>query len=80
VRLVALERGHRRLLQVAISELDDLQLQRYIRFNIRLIQSGKRCVFFFKFLHKLGLKELKGHSKELYSLIDAPKKENVNTW
>jgi len=80
VRLVALERGHTGLLQVAISELDDSQLPRYIRFNIRLIQSGKRCVFFFKFFHKLGLKELKGHSKELYSLIDVLKKENVNTW
>jgi len=40
----------------------------------------KKGVFFFKFLHKLDLKELKGHSKALYSLIDAPKKENVNTW
>ena len=76
---MALERGHRGLLQVAISELDDLKLQRYVRFNIRLIQSGKRCVFFFKFLHKLGLKELKGHSKALLSVIDAPKKENANT-
>jgi len=76
---VALERGCRRLLQVAISELDDLKLQRYIRFNIRLIQSEKRCVFFFKFLRKLGLKEFKGHSKELLSVIDAPKKENANT-
>jgi len=40
----------------------------------------KKGVYFFKFLHKLGLKELKGHSKALLSLIDAPKKENVNTW
>ena len=37
LRLVALERGRRRLLQVAISELDDPKLQRYIRFNIRLL-------------------------------------------
>jgi len=36
--------------------------------------------FFFKFLHKLGLKELKGHGKALLSVIDAPKKENANTW
>ena len=56
IRLVALERGHRGLLQVAILELDDLKLQRYIRFNIKLPQSEKRCVVFFKFLHKLSLK------------------------
>ena len=37
LRLVALERGRRRLLQVAISELDDPKLYRYIRFNIRLL-------------------------------------------
>ena len=76
---MALERGHRRLLQVAISELDDPKLQRYIRFNIRLIQSEKGCVFSFKFLRELGLKQFKGHSKELLSIIDAPKKENENT-
>ena len=53
---MALERGRRRLLQVAISELDDLKLQRYIRFNIKLLQSEKMCVvFFLSFLHKLGL-------------------------
>ena len=34
IRLVALERGRRGLLQVAISELDDPKLQRYIRFNM----------------------------------------------
>jgi len=45
-----------------------------------LYKVKKGVYFFFKFLHKLGLKELKGHSKALYSLIDAPKKENVNTW
>jgi len=37
LKLAALERGRRRLLQVAISKLDDLKLQRYIRFNIRLL-------------------------------------------
>jgi len=67
------------LLQVTISELDDLKLQRYIRFNIRLLQSEKRCVVFFNFLRKLGLKEFKGHSKALLSVTDAPRKENENT-
>jgi len=76
---VALERGHRRLLQIVISELDDPKLQRYIKLNIRLLQSEKRCVVFFKFLRKLGLKEFKGHSKALLSVIDAPRKENANT-
>ena len=37
LRLVALEIAHRRILQVAISELEDPKLQRYIRFNIRLL-------------------------------------------
>ena len=37
LRLVALERGRRRILQIEISELDDPKLQRYIRFNIRLL-------------------------------------------
>ena len=77
---MALERGHRRLLQVAVSELEDLELRRYIRFNIRLLQREKRCVvLFFKFLCKLGLKEFKGHSKELLLVTDAPRKENANT-
>jgi len=75
---VALERGRRRLLQVTISELDDPKLQRYIRFNIWLLQSEKRCVVFFIFLHKLGLTEFKGHSKALLSVTDAPK-ENEGT-
>jgi len=53
---VALERGHRGLLQIKILELDDLNLQRYIKGNIELLQSEKRCVDFFKFLLKPGLK------------------------
>jgi len=56
IRLVALERGHKGLLQVTISKLDDSKLQRYIRGNIELLQSEKGCVDFFKFLLKLGLK------------------------
>jgi len=52
---VALERGHRGLLQFTISELDDLKVQRYIRGNIEFLPSEKRCVDFFKFLRKLGL-------------------------
>ena len=76
---MALERGRRRLLQVSILELDDMKLQRYIRFNIRLLQSEKRCVVFFKFLRKLVLKEFKGHSKELLSINDVSRKENANT-
>ena len=39
-----------------ISELDVLKVQRYIRGNIELLQSEKRCVDFLKFLLKLGLK------------------------
>lgn len=76
---MALERGCIRLLQFVILELDDLKLHRYIRSNIRLLQSEKSCVVFFKFLHKLGLKEFKGHIKGLLSVIDAPRKENANT-
>jgi len=76
---VALERGSRRLLQVAISKLDDPKLQRYIRFNIRLLQSEKRCVVFFNFFFiSFGLNKFKGHSKALLSVTDAPK-ENANT-
>ena len=71
---MALERGHRRLLQVAISKLDDLKLQRYIRFDIRLLQRKKKVCIFFKFLRKLGLTEFKGHSKALLSVTDAPRK------
>ena len=56
IRLVALERGCRGLLQVTILELNDPKLQGYIIFNIKLLQSEKMCVVFFKFLHKLGLK------------------------
>jgi len=44
------------LLQVAISELDDPKVQRYIRDNIELLQSEKKCVDVFKFLLKFGLK------------------------
>jgi len=76
---MALERGCRRLLHITILELDDSKLQRYIRFNIRLLQSEKRCVvLFFIFLHKLGLTEFKGHSKALLSVTYAPK-ENETT-
>ena len=56
IRLVALEIGHRGLLQVTNSKLDNPKVQRYIRGNIELLQSEKRCVYFFKFLLKLGLK------------------------
>jgi len=53
---VALERGHKELLQITNSELRDWKVQRYIRGNIELLQSEKRCVDFLKFLLKLGLK------------------------
>ena len=53
---MALERGHREILQVTSSELDDWKVQRYITGNIELLQSEKRCVDFLKFLLKLGLK------------------------
>jgi len=53
---VALKRGHRGLLQVASSELDDPKVQRYVRDNIELLQSAKKCVYFFKFLLEFGLK------------------------
>ena len=56
VRLVALERGHRGILWVVNLELDLPKLQRYIRGNIDLLQSEKRCVDFLKCLLKLGLK------------------------
>ena len=66
---MALEKEHRGLLQVKNSELDDRKVQRYIKGNIELLQSEKRCVDFLKFLLKLGLKiylkEFKGHSREL---------------
>ena len=54
--MAALERGHKGLLQVAVSELDDWKTQRYIRGNIELLQSEKGCVNSFKFLPKIGLK------------------------
>ena len=80
---MSLERENRALLQVSISELDDPKLQRYIKGNIELLQSEKRCVDFFKFFLKLGLKnyfeEFKGHSRALLSVINAPRKENANT-
>ena len=41
IRLVALERGRRGLLQVTISELKDLKVQSYGRFNIKLLKSRK---------------------------------------
>jgi len=53
---VALERGHRGLLQLPISELEDPKEQRYIRGNIELLQSENGCVDYFKFLLKIGLK------------------------
>ena len=53
---MALERGHRGLLEVLILELDDLKVQRYIRGNIELLQSEKGCVDSFKFLLKIRLK------------------------
>ena len=80
---MAMERGHKGLLQVTILELDDPKVQRYIRGNIELLQSEKRCVDSFKFLLKIGLKfilkEFKGHSRALLSVTDAPRKENANT-
>jgi hypothetical protein len=53
---VALKRGHKGLLQVAFSELDDPKLQRYIKDNIELLQRETKCVDFFKFLLKFHLK------------------------
>ena len=83
VRLVELERGHRGLPQVAISKLDVLKVQRYIRCNIELLQRKKRCVDPFKFLLKIGLKfyfeGIQRASRELLSVTDAPRKENANT-
>ena len=80
---MALERPHRGLLQVTILELVDLNVQRYIRGNIKLLQNEKRCVDSFKFLLKIGLKftlkEFKGHSRALLSVTNAPRKENANT-
>ena len=49
ITLVALKRGHRGLLQVVISELDDPKVQRYVRDNIELLQSEKKCVYFLNF-------------------------------
>ena len=41
IRLVALERGHRRLLQITISELEEPKLQSYSHFKIELLKSRK---------------------------------------
>jgi len=41
IRLVALERRHRGLLQVAILELEDPKLQSYSHFKIELLKSRK---------------------------------------
>jgi len=41
IRLVALERGHRGLLQVVISELEESKLQIYSHFKIELLKSRK---------------------------------------
>ena len=60
---MVLERGHRGLLQVTISERDDLNVHRYIKGNIELLQSEKRCVDSFKFLLKIGLKFILRNSK-----------------
>ena len=80
---MALERGHRVLPQVAILKLDDPKLQRYIRGNIKLLQSEKRCVDFLKFLLKLGLKiyfeGIQRASRALLLITDALRKENANT-
>ena len=73
---MALEIGHRGLLQVTNLELDDRKVQRYIRGNIELLQSEKRCVDFLKFFLKIGLKII---LKELLSVTDALRKENANT-
>ena len=80
---MALERGHRGLLQVTNSELDDWKAQRYSRGNIELLQSKKRCVYFLKFLLKIGLKfyfeRIQRASRALLAVTDAPRKENANT-
>jgi len=49
IRMVALERGLRGILEFGISDLGDLKFQRYIRFNIELMQSEKFCEFLIKF-------------------------------
>jgi len=41
VRLVALETGHRGLLQVTISKLKDPKVQSYSRFKVELLKSRK---------------------------------------
>ena len=83
IRLAGLERLLRGLLQEPISNLGDPKLQRYIKFNIKLLQSEKRCVFFLNIcisvVWKISLKEFKAHSEALLLVIDAPKKENGNT-
>jgi len=54
MRLVALERGLRGILQEAILDLRDPQLQRYNRFNIEILQIKKMCVVFLKFCISWG--------------------------
>ena len=80
---MALERGHRGLPVVEISNLDVLKVQRYIRGNIELLQRKKRCVDSFKILLKIGLKiyfeGIQRASRALLSVTDAPRKENANT-
>ena len=80
---MALERGHRGIPEVAISELDVLKVQRYMRGNIKLLQIKKRCVDSFKFLLKIGLKfyfeRIQRASRALLAVTDAPRKENANT-
>ena len=80
---MALEREHRGLPQVAISELDVLKVQRYIRGNIELLQSEKKGVDSFKFLLKIGLKiyfeGIQRAIRELLSVTDSSRKENANT-
>jgi len=56
IRLAGLERGLKGLLQDVILDIQDQQLQRYNRFNIKLLQSEKKVCSFFKILHKIGLK------------------------
>jgi len=48
IRLVELEGGLIGLPHFTILDLGDLKFHRYIRFNIELLQSEKRCVVFLK--------------------------------
>jgi len=82
IRLVALERGHKGLLQVTISELDDSKL-----YTSEAISSSfkvkKTCVDFLFIFLKLVLKnyfeEFKRHSRALLLVTDVLRKENANT-